>query len=70
MSPADKHGEDEDTGSRSESSTFKEFDCPDCNANNPCDPPFEPGDEVICHYCGTGFLAKVTESGRLKLLAM
>jgi ribosomal protein S27E len=70
MSPADKNSDDEDTGSKSGKSKFAEFECPDCNANNPCDPPFEPGDEVTCNYCGTDFLTKVTESGRLKLLSL
>lgn len=47
-------------------SKFKEFDCPSCNANNPCDPPFGDGDELLCNYCGTEFLVKVTEEGRAK----
>lgn len=70
MSRAKKDNDDEDTGSKSEKSNFAEFECPDCSANNPCDPPFRPGDEVTCYYCGTGFLAKVTDSGKLKLMAM
>lgn len=45
---------------------FNEFDCPSCNANNPTDPPVGDGDEVLCNYCGTEFLVKVTEEGRAK----
>lgn len=48
-------------------STFREFDCPSCNANNPSDPPFGDGDEILCNYCGTEYLVKVTDEGRLKL---
>jgi len=69
MSPIDQHFEEEDersdhSGSRSK---FGEFECPDCNANNPCDPPIEEGDEVICNYCGANYLVRVSESGKLKL---
>jgi hypothetical protein len=47
-------------------STFKEFDCPGCSANNPCDPPFGDGDEVLCNYCGTEYKVKVNDEGRAK----
>jgi transcription elongation factor Elf1 len=46
---------------------FKEFDCPSCNANNPADPPFGDGEEVLCNYCGQEYRVKVSEEGRLKL---
>lgn len=46
---------------------FKEFDCPSCSANNPCDPPFGDGDELLCNYCGTEYKVKVSEEGRAKL---
>jgi hypothetical protein len=46
---------------------FKDFDCPECAANNPYDDGFGNGDEVRCYYCGQEFLASVTDSGRLKL---
>lgn len=48
-------------------SRFKEFDCPDCNANNPVDETFGDGDEVRCNYCGTEFRVKITDEGRMKL---
>ena len=48
---------------------WKEFDCPECNANNPVDDTFGDGDEVLCNYCGSEFNAKVSEEGRLKLKA-
>lgn len=44
---------------------FREFDCPSCNANNPCDPPFGAGDEVLCYYCGLRFAVKLSDGGRL-----
>ncbi len=46
---------------------FKEFDCPSCNANNPCDPPIGDGDEVLCNYCGQELRADVDGDGRLRL---
>ena len=48
---------------------FKDFDCPDCNANNPWDETFGNTDEVRCFYCGQEFRAFVSEEGRLRLKA-
>ncbi|MBI2376316.1 MAG: hypothetical protein HYV07_20140 [Deltaproteobacteria bacterium] len=30
---------------------FTEFDCPDCQANNPLGEGFRVGEEVQCQYC-------------------
>ncbi len=39
-----------------------DFDCPECDANNPWDDGFAEGDEVRCHYCGEELRAvQVTE---------
>ena len=46
---------------------FADFDCPDCNANNPHDEGFGNGDEVRCYYCGQEFKALVNDDGRLRL---
>lgn len=46
---------------------FSDFDCPDCNANNPVDEAFGDGDEIRCYYCGVEFKVQVTEEGRLRL---
>jgi transcription elongation factor Elf1 len=46
---------------------FKDFDCPDCNANNPRDEPFGDGEEVLCYYCGQEYKAHVNDDGKLKL---
>ncbi len=46
---------------------FKDFDCPDCAANNPYDDGFGDGDEVLGNYCGLEFVAQVSDSGKLKL---
>jgi len=48
---------------------FKDFDCPDCNANNPSDDSFGNGDEIRCFYCGQEFRTIVNEDGRLRLKA-
>ncbi|MCY1015248.1 hypothetical protein [Pyxidicoccus sp. MSG2] len=45
---------------------FKEFDCPDCNANNPVHDTFGDQDEVRCNYCGTEFRVTVSGEGRVK----
>ncbi len=45
---------------------FKEFDCPDCNANNPVDDTFTDGDEVRCNYCGSEYKALVNSEGRVR----
>ncbi len=49
---------------------FGDFDCPNCNANNPYDEKFGDGDEVRCYYCGQEFKAEVNDSGRLRLKAI
>lgn len=46
---------------------FKEFDCPDCNANNPNDETFGNGDDLTCNYCGQEWHALVNHDGKLKL---
>ena len=46
---------------------FREFDCPECNANNPADDGFKSGDEVICHWCSRTYVARATSEGRLRL---
>ncbi|MHB8418069.1 MAG: hypothetical protein ACYDCL_08330 [Myxococcales bacterium] len=49
---------------------FKDFDCPDCNANNPYDDGFGDGEEIRCYYCGTEFKAAVNDDGRLRLKSL
>jgi hypothetical protein len=44
------------------------FDCIDCNANNPVDDGFGPGDEVTCYYCGCSFVV-LESNGKLKFKA-
>lgn len=46
---------------------FGDFDCPECNANNPYDDTFGHGDEIRCYYCGQEFRADVNDDGRLRL---
>jgi len=62
--------EDKEVKATGASSRFKEFDCPSCNANNPADPPFGDGEEVLCNYCGTEYRVKVTDEGKLRLKEM
>lgn len=66
--PFDQYADDEDKGGRGGPKIkFKEFDCPSCNANNPCDPPFAHGDELLCNYCGSEYQVHVGSDGRPKL---
>ena len=67
--PADKYdyGNDDEKPENPGGTKFKEFDCPSCSANNPADPPFGDGAEVLCNYCGTEFAARVSDEGKLKL---
>lgn len=64
--------DDEDLEREAEASgrgrRFSDFDCPDCNANNPRDERFGNGDEILCFYCGSAWRAKVDEEGRLRLV--
>lgn len=71
--PYDQGYDDDDSKGSGEGGSerrFKDFDCPDCAANNPYDDGFGDGDEVRCYYCGQEFRASVNESGRLRLKAL
>jgi hypothetical protein len=46
---------------------FKDFDCPECAANNPYEDGFGDGDDVLCYYCGQELRAEVSDSGKLRL---
>jgi hypothetical protein len=56
-----------DSGGRDEDKkrVFDEFDCPDCDANNPYDEGFVAGDEVRCYYCGNLYKVMVNDSGKV-----
>ena len=58
--------DDEASGPNEPSKRYKEFDCPECSANNPMDDGFTHGDEIRCLYCGLLFKVSVSE-GKLKL---
>ncbi|HET7823767.1 MAG TPA: hypothetical protein VFK90_00475 [Anaeromyxobacter sp.] len=71
--PMDPHEEDDDERTPEDlgrDRRFGDFDCPDCNANNPYDDGFGDGDEIRCYYCGQEFRVDVTDSGRLRLKAI
>ena len=67
LRPRDFHDHDDDEGGGGRKSSFNDFDCPSCSANNPTADPFAPGDEVLCNYCGTEFRVKISDEGRLQL---
>jgi len=62
--------DDEDDGRRGGEGAerrFSDFDCPECNANNPTGDDFGNGDELLCNYCGAEFRAVVSDGGRLRM---
>jgi DNA-directed RNA polymerase subunit RPC12/RpoP len=68
IDPGDDDEDDRsDPSSEGSGRRFGDFDCPECSANNPYDDRFGDGDEIRCYYCGAEFLARVTDSGRLRL---
>ncbi len=60
------HYEEQEEESGEGGKRRKEFDCPECNANNPYDDGFGPGDEVRCFYCGLEFKVEVNAEGKWK----
>lgn len=40
---------------------WTEFECPVCDANNPCDDGFRIGDEILCYYCGVPLQVEALE---------
>jgi len=68
MDPRDFDDDDDVTPKQAgRSRKFTEFDCPECNANNPRDEKFGDGDEILCFYCGAEFRVRVNDEGRLQL---
>jgi len=59
--------DDDDDDDKPGAKVKTEFDCPECNANNPYDDGFSPGDEVRCNYCGEEFLVEMKDDGRWRL---
>lgn len=65
--PIDQYEDEDDEETQSGvRQLFNEFDCPTCNANNPCDPPFGDGAELMCNYCGAEFVVRLSDEGRLR----
>lgn len=62
--------DDDNKGQVSGRKVFREFDCPVCTANNPVESAFTDGDELLCNYCGSQFLVKLADDGRVKLKEM
>lgn len=59
-------GDDEPTIERKK---WKEFDCPDCSANNPTEDGFYENSELQCFYCGSSFKVSIHD-GKPKLKAI
>lgn len=62
--------EDDKPAAKPGKTKYFEFDCPNCNANNPWPDGFVNKEELHCHYCGTSFEARIGDDGRLKLKEM
>jgi hypothetical protein len=62
-----KHYEDyDDSEMKTQGTVFNEFDCPECDANNPYDDGFCGGDEVRCFYCGEVYKVMINGNGKPK----
>lgn len=61
------YDEDDDKPETGKKKKVDEFDCPSCNANNPWPDGLNEGEEINCHYCGTSYLVRFSDEGRLKL---
>jgi len=59
----------QDEDSTEQKKVFTDFDCPDCNANNPYDDGIKHGDEVRCYYCGADFKLRVDDNGKARFRA-
>jgi transcription elongation factor Elf1 len=59
--------DDDDEAPKAKGGLFYEFDCTECDANNPWADGFKAKDEITCHYCGQSFEARVSDEGKLKL---
>ena len=59
--------DDLEDGASGRKRRLREFDCPECSANNPYDDGFGNGDLVLCNYCGEELRAEVTDEGQLRL---
>ena len=66
MPAHDYHDDDDDKPERS-GQKWDEFDCPGCNANNPVEPPFAEGSEILCNYCGMEWEVRVRDNGKYVL---
>ncbi|MDP1829882.1 MAG: hypothetical protein Q8L48_41860 [Archangium sp.] len=61
------YDEDDDKPEARKGKKLDEFDCASCNANNPWPDGLHEGDEIHCHYCGTSYLVRISDEGKLKL---
>jgi transcription elongation factor Elf1 len=68
MSRAGDYDDDDDAPTlKPGAEQFFEFDCPECEANNPWPDGFKNKEDVQCHYCGMSFEARVSDEGKLTL---
>lgn len=63
----DEDDDDDQKKIKAEGNLLKEFECPGCNAHNPCDERVPSrGLELRCHYCGVEYKVTVSDEGRFK----
>lgn len=72
MVSSNQRGDDDDEPVKKQAGGRRlfEFDCPECNANNPWPDGFRHKEDIFCHYCGTSFEARLSDEGKLKLKAL
>jgi transcription elongation factor Elf1 len=64
------HDDDEKNDADPLKKKYFEFECPDCNAHNPWGDGFKVKEEISCHYCGTAFEVRLSDSGKLKFKSL
>ena len=61
--------DDDDLPSEDKVLEFKDYDCPECNANNPLDGMPAVNSEIACHYCGQEYKVSAINKKGLVLKA-
>lgn len=59
--------DDDDKPDDGKKKKLDEFDCPSCNANNPWPDGLHEAEEINCHYCGSSYVVRFSDEGRLRL---
>ena len=69
--PVGSWDDDDERSAEGDGKRLKDWDCPQCNANNPTDEVVDKkGLETRCNYCGIEFKITVSDEGKFKFKEM